>query len=266
MRFVLGGSDTEMKHIERVLLEQGHEVIKAEIEGIRVTRGQAYRADYPVPRIRDVWVECQHADYTKREMYSLGIDIVDHHYEGDPGYGKPPAEYWEASSIGQVYNLLGLESDYEARMIAAGDHCLYAAYHSMCPGIDKEDCKSYRMSYFGSNSRPKKFASEFGSATMLAKSCETIKLGDLTVVDLTPMTEKHYSWLSDISCLLNMKFATIRPHHKKEGMTKYFVGNLARKEIDYFMNELVPTLGDEVISVYGDPTRQFAGAIVWESK
>lgn len=262
MRFVLGGSDSEMKHIEFAIVEAGHEVVKAEINGIRVTRGQAYRADYPSPKIGDVWVECQHVDYTKTEMYSLGITIVDHHYEGDPGYGKPPEEYWEASSIGQVYNILGLESDYEARMIAAGDHCLYAAYHSMCPGIDKEDFKSYRMSYFGSNSRPKKFASEFGSAIMLAKSCETIKLGDLTVVDLTPMTETHYSWLADISCLLNMKFVTIQPHPKKEGVTKYFVGNLSRKEIKYFVKELIHELGDEVITVYGDPTRQFAGALV----
>lgn len=262
MRFVLGGSDTEMKHIEFAIIDAGHEVVKAELDGIRVTRGQAYRADYPSPKIGDVWVECQHVDYTKTEMYSLGITIVDHHYEGDPGFGKSPKEYWEASSIGQVYNLLGLESDYESRMIAAGDHCLYAAYHNMCPDIDKDDFKSYRMSYFGSNSRPKKFAYDFGSAMMLAKSCKTINLGDLTLVDLTPMTEKHYSWLADISCLLNMKFVTIKPHPKKEGMTKYFVGNLSRNEVKYFTDTLVHQLGDEIMSVYGDPTRQFAGAIV----
>src|SRR5690606_16260759 len=28
--------------------------------------------------------------------------VIDHHRPGDPGYGKPPAEFFSASSIGQV--------------------------------------------------------------------------------------------------------------------------------------------------------------------
>lgn len=262
MRFVLGGSDTEMKHIEFAIVEAGHEVVKAEIDGTRVTRGKAYHADYPSPKIGDVWVECQPADYTKTEMYSLGIEIVDHHYEGDPGYGRPPEDYWEASSIGQVYNILGLEKSFEAKMVAAGDHCLYAAYHNMCPDIDKKDFIDFRMRHFGKDKDAYRFSMKLEQVIKAFKRCKKVIIGKLEVYDLTPITEKYYSWLSDISCLLNMKYVTIRPFAKKEGMTKYFVGNLSRKEITYFVDELIHELGDEVISVYGDPTRQFAGAIV----
>lgn len=262
MRFVLGGSDTEMKHIERTLKDLDYEVVKATLNDVRVARGQAYHADWPIPKLGDVWVECQHKDYTKKEMASLGMDIVDHHYEGDPGYGMPPDKYWEASSIGQVYQLIGLEPTEEAKMIAAGDHCLYAAYHGMCPDIRKDDFIEFRMDFFRRKKGEKRFEREKDGAIRLAKKCKTINLGNITVVDLTPMTKKYYSWLADVSCMLNLKFVTIQPHTNKEGMVKYFVGNLARSEINYFTNELVSQLGDEVLSVYGDPTRQFAGAIV----
>ena len=39
------------------------------------------------------------------------------------------------------------------------------------------------------------------------------------------------------------------------------MSNLSSSEIDYFTNEYVPGLG-VVISTYGDPKRQFAGAII----
>lgn len=260
MRFVLGGSDTEMKAIQVLAMELGHTVILAQREGKRVTRGYAYDADYPKPKLGDIWVECQHKDYSKTEMFSLGVEVVDHHYEGDPGYGKPPAEYWEASSIGQVYGLLNLEPTEKARFIAAGDHCLYAAYHSMCPGVDKKAFIEHRMAFFRKNKTEEAFNQKKKQVIDVAKSCKKITLGKLELVDLTPLMESHSGWMSDVSCMLNLKFATIKPHRNKEWV-KYFVGNLSRKEIRYFMEELVPTMG-EVITVYGDPTRQFAGAVI----
>src|SRR5690606_18888639 len=44
-------------------------------------------------------VECAIAGVT-------GAIIIDHHRPGDPGYGRPPAEYWQASSLGQVFHAL----------------------------------------------------------------------------------------------------------------------------------------------------------------
>lgn len=264
MRFVLGGSDTEMKHIQEIATSLGHQIIFASKGGQRVTRGYAYEAESPKPKLGDVWVECQHKDYTKPEMFSLGITIVDHHYEGDPGYGKPPAEYWEASAVGQVYTLLGLEPTQKARFIAAGDHCLYAAYHSMCPGIDKKAFVDHRMAFFQRNKTEDQFNKKKSAVISAAKAAKKIKLGKLQVVDMTEFSETHGGWLSDVSCMLNMKFVTIKPHKDKDWV-KYFVGNLSRKEIEYFTDELMPSMG-EIITVYGDPTRQFAGAIICPSK
>jgi hypothetical protein len=266
MRFILGGSDTEMNHIESILLAEGKEVIRAQKDGLRVSRGKAYTADYPTPKINDVWIECKHKDYSKEEMYSMGVDYIDHHYEGDPGYGRPPTEYWEASSIGQLYNKLSIEPTKHARMIAAGDHCLYAAYHDMCPDIPKEDFVNFRMNFFRKDKTPDQFSELKSRVIKRAKACKPIKLGNLDVIDFTPMMDKYHHWIADISCMLNMKTVTIQPHKNKEGWCKYFVTNLSRKEITYFMEELVNELGDKVITVYGDPNRQFAGAIVCRYK
>lgn len=262
MRFVLGGSDSEMKHIERLVLAGGFEVVRATKNGVRVGRSYAYEVDFPRPKVGDVWVECSHYLYTKQEMHSLGVDIIDHHYEGDPGFGQPPDKYWEASSVGQVYTKLGVTPTYDAKMIAAGDHCLYAAYHGMCPDLNRDEFIAYRMGFFKEKRTDEQFEKLKNRVISLAKSCKVVTFGNLTLTDITPMLEKYSHWIADVSCMLNMKTITIQPSASKEGWTKYFVSNLSRKEIKYFMDELVYELGDEVIKVYGDPTRQFAGAVV----
>ena len=61
MRFVLGGSDTEMKHIERMLKDLDYEVVKATLNDVRVARGQAYHADWPIPS----WEMCGLSASTK---------------------------------------------------------------------------------------------------------------------------------------------------------------------------------------------------------
>jgi hypothetical protein len=71
--------------------------------------GTAYRAD-PIDFGADdvVLVECQ--------PYTSPVDtlVVDHHRPGDPGHGRPPAQYLSASSIGQVIAAL-------AELAARGD-------------------------------------------------------------------------------------------------------------------------------------------------
>jgi hypothetical protein len=81
------------------------------------------------------------------------ITVVDHHRPGDPGYGKPPEEFWGGSSIGQVLELLktGFDwrcAEYDQRtgwlFTAAADHCLESAYRGRCPGVDPEDLMRWR--------------------------------------------------------------------------------------------------------------------------
>lgn len=70
---------------------------------------------------------------------------IDHHNPGDPGYGKPVAEYWLASSLGQVIDLLHMKAVVtDHRMIAAADHCLDAAYRGECPGVAPDALMEWR--------------------------------------------------------------------------------------------------------------------------
>jgi len=73
----------------------------------------------------------------------------DHHNPSDYGYGLPPELYWQASSLGQLFQALGLGGFAEApkhlRMIAAGDHCPAAAYKGLCPGIDPGEFRAHRI-------------------------------------------------------------------------------------------------------------------------
>jgi hypothetical protein len=92
---------------------------------------------------------------------------IDHHRPGDPGFGRPPAEFVEASSIGQVVRALalnwwvdaGVYSEVNNRgfsetwhaplspehiLVAAADHCLGAAYRGECPGVDPNELMRWR--------------------------------------------------------------------------------------------------------------------------
>lgn len=71
--------------------------------------------------------------------------VVDHHRPGDPGYGRPSAEFMTASSIGQVLAILGREATQEQRLVAAADHCLAAAYRGECPGVDPDELMRWRI-------------------------------------------------------------------------------------------------------------------------
>jgi hypothetical protein len=113
-----------------------------------VTGGTAYRAD-PVPGATH-WVECESPGQS-RDV------IIDHHRPGDPDYGRPPAEFLAASSIGQVIialDRLGMEPWWnltdtgraDVMLTAAADHCLGAAYRGECPGVDPDELMRWRIS------------------------------------------------------------------------------------------------------------------------
>ncbi|GIW89652.1 MAG: hypothetical protein KatS3mg109_0084 [Pirellulaceae bacterium] len=96
--WILGAPDPEMEMIENILHQCGEQIIYATGEdGRRVHPGNAYRCPVPaVPEGATVYaVECIGA-------LPEGWVRIDHHRPGDPGYGKPPAEFLPASSIGQV--------------------------------------------------------------------------------------------------------------------------------------------------------------------
>lgn len=173
---LLGAADPEMQAIENLLRDCGIQYFYATVGGVRVRPGNAYQADgYVTPDgvtvaiMPEDWagfivlVECNTGSrYPKI--------IIDHHRPGDPGYGKGPAEFWRASSLGQVVTLLEslqiLRWDHdakpslagwvsaggvpvlfeqEAHLCAAADHCLAAAYRDECPGVDPDELMKWRV-------------------------------------------------------------------------------------------------------------------------
>lgn len=105
--FALGAPDPEMEAIEMLLTECWVPYVYATVDGQRVHAGNAYLADVPiVPTGTKVYaVECINT-------LPDGWRRIDHHRPGDPGFGRPPAEFFEASSIGQVISALGQHVDY----------------------------------------------------------------------------------------------------------------------------------------------------------
>lgn len=97
-RLVLGAPDPEMRAIELLAAQCGVGTIYAMADGRRVHPGNAYRADPVeiVDWVNDFWVEC-----TPEEESS----DVDHHSQGDPGFGRSPNDFLMASSLGQVIEI-----------------------------------------------------------------------------------------------------------------------------------------------------------------
>jgi len=152
MVWILGAVDPEMEMIEAVLRAHDQTVMHAISDGKRVFPGNAYKATNTTPESLElshetaVWIECGFPGLQPAHL-------VDHHRPGDPGYGKGPEQFWEASSIGQTINLLrqliGTEVvtiPSDALLAAAADHCLAHAYSGRCPGIDPDELMRWRIS------------------------------------------------------------------------------------------------------------------------
>lgn len=117
---VLGAADPEMQAIETLCRECGVEVVYAlDSTGERVTPRTAYSA--ATPRHDLIWmngrgrilaIEC---DWQHLDGETGDVMRIDHHRLGDPGFGRPPQEFFGASSLGQVCAVLGLAILYAHR-------------------------------------------------------------------------------------------------------------------------------------------------------
>src|SRR5579872_2101848 len=105
--FVLGADDPEMRRIEALIKETGHQVWYATKDSRRCHPGNAYLADEVMwdEYQQLVLVECQPV-HQPNPLRRDDVIRVDHHRQGDPGYGLPPEQFWQASSLGQIYALL----------------------------------------------------------------------------------------------------------------------------------------------------------------
>jgi len=182
--FVLGAADPEMAAIVRVLTALSLPMAYAAAQGkdgvvAPVHPGNAYRASHvltpggsvlllgPAPDGSEGYID---QPWVAVECALPGapspVKVIDHHRPGDPGYGKPPEEYLEASSIGQLAALLSNPGEpyawqgqslnlagwidkvlgaMVARYVAAADHCLAHAYQGKCPGVDPDVLMDWRV-------------------------------------------------------------------------------------------------------------------------
>lgn len=142
---VLGASDPEMEVIVALCQSLELDVVWATSGGRPVHPGNAYVAD-PLSDTSAfdhiVMVECGIPALVAPS--GATITLIDHHRPGDPGFGLPPSRFWEASSLGQICKLFGVEPTTELLTVAAADHCLAAAYRGECPGVDPDALMSWR--------------------------------------------------------------------------------------------------------------------------
>lgn len=258
--FVLGVSDPEMKTIETVLRTQGQSFVYATVSGKRVHPGNAYAAD-PVDIARDdtaVWVECR-----AREAED-GITI-DHHRPGDPGFGRSAAEYWEASSLGQLYTLLELGApEHYDRALAAMDHCFPAAVRGECPGVTPEEVLNvkYHEIAEGTGSAPEAVQADVTHYRNLIMRAPVVIINTQIIKDM----RSEYAGEGYSRKLLTLQVAAtiagqgilLRHRDYAGGPEKWSLsGHILPETVTTFLESWAPEHG--LTKTYGVPDRGYAG-------
>lgn len=260
--FVLGAADPEMRAIEGLLAAHGVPQVHAMVDGKRVYPANAYKAELP-PTAADVLaregrvflVECV-------AEAAPGVIRIDHHMPGHPGYGRPPADYWMASSLGQTVAALAdgivenIEVTLAMRLTAAADHCLGAAYRGECPGVEPDALLRWHVAA--------RAAYEKRSEAALLKDVDAARhaLREADRVELAPglfAADVRTRYVPELllaaaregqCCLSAIK--------TRDGRTKIgcLVGSPA--QVSAFMQDWAPA--HRLVDVYGDSMRGFAGA------
>lgn len=292
--FTLGAPDPEMLAIERLLAERGQPYAHATAGGVRVSAGTAYSAD-PVPADAVPWggdmyfVEClpagdawptdsHGAPVTVRFVLRAGVAQddatgadylwvwrLDHHRPGDLGYGRPPAEYWGASSLGQVCARLGVSGTAELRMVAAADHCLAAAYRGECPGVDQDTLMRWRAESRAAHQRRPVAAvlADVDSARDRLRAAPRVTLGGVAVADMRPGAGAPDAggWgdvpeLPEAAARDGVAFLAV-PRPGADGRRKLVLQAAPPEAVASFLRGEGPAAG--TTERYGDPARGFAG-------
>lgn len=265
--FITGALDPEMNRIHSILTDIGAAVIRATVDGRPVHPGNAYEADaveVPPGITNVVLVECEPKDIKTTEPAT--VVRIDHHRPGDPGHGLPAGDYWKASSIGQLYKLLGIKSAPSSdRTLAAMDHCYSDAILGKCPGVSSETVLDRKIAEIAQ-------AHDVSEAHVQTKVDEVsqeiaarsvVSFGDVgEVVDLTD-THQGTGYSLD---LLVAQTAVVRTgrvallrHRQREGAPDVITlsGHATPDMVDYFINTWAPQAG--LTRIYGSASRGYAG-------
>lgn len=260
---ILGAPDPEMGEIEAIARSAGSDVAYAMAGGRRVHPGSAYRADALSAPIQDgstvVAVECGGTAVPADAL------IIDHHRPGDPGHGRPPAEYLMASSIGQVLAMLGREPTEAQRLCAAADHCLAAAYRGECPGVDPDALMAWRVASRAAFQRrdhaaviadieAARLQLRMRFADAYASAVGPVMAGEEVHLDVDPVIDVGDAMLPELpDAAAREGIAYVATVTERDGRRK----RVLRAATPSQVHEWMATCG--LADVYGDPARGFAG-------
>lgn len=264
--FLLGADDPEMQRIIEILMpDRRHEFALARTEnGMRVHPGNAYQArrEYSPYSHQLVVIECAFEDMPKDTI------VIDHHRPGDPGFDKGPERYWEASSIGQLYQLLELgEPTQEDRVLAAMDHCAVAGWLGKCPGARPQKILARKIASIVARTGVKEdeVHATITRLSVQLRTSDTIQIDAQTVIDFrAEFLGIGYSLLylcAQVALLLSGQAALLRGKEKADESDRITLsGHASEQTLLAFMQTWAPANGIQY--VYGVPSRGYAGGYV----
>lgn len=259
MLFVLGARDKEMDTIESVVKFAKEKLAYAQVADRRVSPGEAYQTSLLAPIVSDepvILVEC------RPPVSAPCTVVIDHHRPGDPGYGKLPAEYWEASSLGQVCTLLHVEPSPELRAIAAYDHCPDAALQGHCPGVDPQAVLRLKVdviSQIGKMSYDD-VTRHMESWKRLIETLPRVKIGEVEVVDARgqgALPLPVYIVAQTAALLAHVPILLVQDERRGESTRRKLVLSGSNAPVEAFLQQWGQQEG--LVDLYGDPARGFAG-------
>lgn len=269
----------------------------ATFRGARVSPSTAYQADgvdfggsADVPNLV-VLFECHPAYVIDSSPATGPVDlktvVADHHRPGDPGYGRTPDEFLQASSIGQLVavlaenfvlnpradtdmvpartNFLLRDDDYwiatagarlsarywkvpsEVVLAAAADHCLHAAYRGECPGVDPDELMIWRAEKRAEFQQRHAVDSLMADIESARAALRSCPRGEI------PHFEEFIPELPEAAARDGRPFtATVKD---QDGRIKVVLQGADARTIEMWLREKK----DAGFECYGDPVRGFAG-------
>ncbi len=260
---VLGSLDPEMKKTESIIKDLGIQYVYATINDWRCNPGNVYRADpIKVPKgKRLVLVECE----PKNSLDFPNLVRIDHHRPDiDSAANLGPEKYLEASSIGQLCNLLNLNITKEVRVIASSDHCFASAIQGLCPRVMPSDVVTFRVNEVMHNHgvSKSKINSLMGKFFKIITSAKVKIIGEQEVLDLRRFcfNRGYTSELLILQTVLAMKgkAALVCFSHYETGQQRVIITGYAYPEtVQAFM---VWAEGKGYKNIFGVKQRNYGGA------
>ena len=286
---VLGAKDPEMDRIAEISQKkEGVIVVHAMKDGILVNPANAYEANEDslvlymkkgalMENIKQViFVECNMPALNfiidKRFMHA------DHHRPGDTGFSFGPNDFWKASSLGQVYELLNLQNPTSRdNILAAMDHCFNAAANGKCVGVSLEQVLELKFAGIAQETGntvqdiqvyTRRVVESFGLRWVqdiypdIFISREIIIKDTLVYVIPDRGVGYNVKYLcAQVAAVIREIPVLIHSHLMEGDLGKFHLcGNASKELVEFFMNYWAQEIGLE--KVYGNPDRGYAGAYI----